>query len=182
MKKILLALLAVASLSLSAQAQNNTFGLRTEYAGGLLYGGFSYQHAFGEKWQMELDAMATLNSSYINLALIGLAQYRLPITGNLYAVLGAGAEVDYLDVAHLFADLDRRIGASVVAQVGLTYRFDKIPIDLTLDIRPKLCVGVDGKMYPMMGGGIGIGLRPPKSHKPEPKYHHTEYSLVKYAD
>ncbi len=179
MKKIFLALFVAASISLSAQAQKNTFGLRTEYAGGLLYGGLSYQHAFGEKWQMELDAMTTLNSNYTYLALIGLAQYRMPITGNLYAVLGAGAEVGY---AHSIADFDRRISPSVVAQIGLTYRFDKIPIDLSLDIRPRVFMGADGKLYPMMGSGIGIALRPPKPHKPEPKYNRTEYSLVEYVD
>lgn len=180
MKKLSITIMAAMLLSLTVHAQYNSFGLRTEYSGGFLRGGLAYQHAFGEKWLMEFDAMATFKTSSLDLALVGLAQYRMHLVGNLYGVLGVGAEVGYVDVAHKMKGLDNNIALSAVGQAGLTYMFDKIPIDLTIDFRPRLNIVPNGCAPVVPGGGLSIALRPPKPHKPDPQYQRTEYTLVAY--
>lgn len=181
MKKHIIAIFIASLLSLAVQAQQNSFGLRTELMGGTPYAGFSYQHTFGEKWQMELDAITSLNSQFHNLSLIGLAQYRPRLVGNLYGLLGLGVEVGFIDMTHNNETVSHHVSPMVVGQIGLLYSIKNIPIDITFDMRIKQWIASDGQIHPMLAApGICISFRPPKPHKPEPKYQRTQYTLVAY--
>ena len=124
MKKVIIAMVAVFALGMTANAQN--LGVRL---GGGHSGQFelSYQMGLGSnrvEWDLGLSAS---NESVFHLD--GIYQFTGTIAGNFGWYAGLGAQVGYCE--------NHGFGLGVVAQLGVEYNFDAIPIQVSFDVRPS---------------------------------------------
>jgi len=150
MKKLFLALVAVFALATTVNAQNN---LGVRLGGGQGYGAeLSYQHGLGSN-RLELDLGWSNNDSWSSISLTGIYQWMGEISGNFGWYAGVGAHVgiwtyDYSD--------DTDIALALAGQAGIEYKFDAVPIQLSLDIRPRFYLIPDTDFH---WGDIALGIR-----------------------
>ena len=152
MKKAFLLLIAVASLGFAANAQN---ALGVRLGGGQGYGAeLSYQMGMGGN-RLELDLGLRSNDNYTAFNLSGIYQWTGTIQGNFGWYAGVGASLGYWswDGAH---DSDSDIALAIAGQLGVEYDFKAVPIQLSLDIRPKFYVIPETDFH---WGDIALGIR-----------------------
>lgn len=147
MKKIILAVAAVLLFLGPLTAQEQALGLRL--GSGSAFGGeISYQKFIADQKRIELDLGFIGNENYNGVALTGIHQWvwDLDDLGDgfaWYAGVGAGIRVF------------NGIGAGINGQIGIEYKFEGIPIQLSIDARPGWYVGnANG-----FGYGAALGVR-----------------------
>ena len=153
MKKFFLIMAAALAMAATANAQSNALGVRL--GGGQGYGAeLSYQRGLGGN-RLEADLGLRLGDHFTAFNLTGIYQWTGTIAGNFgwYAGVGASAGFWTWESGH---DSDGNIGIALAAQGGLEYDFKAIPIQLTLDIRPKFYILPSTDFH---WGDIALGIR-----------------------
>ncbi|MCR4829591.1 MAG: porin family protein [Bacteroidales bacterium] len=154
MKKIFFTLVAVFALSFAVNAQDNALGVR--FGGGQGYGAeLSYQRALGSnRLELDLGWAGNDDDHYNAFSLTGVYQWRGTISGNFGWFAGVGAHIGYWN--YDLDGVDADIALALTAQAGLEYTFDAVPIQLSLDIRPRFYVIPDTDFH---WGDIALGIR-----------------------
>lgn len=150
MKKLFLALVAVFALSMTANAQNN---LGVRLGGGQGYNAeLSYQMGLGGN-RLELDLGWHGDDGFTSISLTGIYQWTGEIAGNFGWFAGVGAHVGFwsYDVTD-----DTDIALAIAGQAGVEYKFQAVPIQLSLDIRPRFYIIPDTDFH---WGDIALGIR-----------------------
>ncbi len=148
MKKVLVLLVALVSFGFAANAQN---ALGVRLGGGQGYGAeLSYQMGMGSN-RLELDLGLNSHDDWLDFNLTGIYQWTGNIAGNFGWFAGVGASLGYWG-----RDGHSDIALAVAGQAGLEYDFQAIPIQLTLDIRPKFYIIPDTDFH---WGDIAFGIR-----------------------
>lgn len=153
MKKFFLIMAAALAMTATANAQNNALGVRL--GGGQGYGAeLSYQRGLGGN-RLEADLGLRLDDHFTAFNLTGIYQWTGTIAGNFgwYAGVGASAGFWTWESGH---DSDGNIGLALAAQAGLEYNFQAVPIQLSLDIRPKFYLLPSTDFH---WGDIALGIR-----------------------
>ena len=153
MKKIILVIAVVLTLTATANAQNNALGVRL--GGGQGYGAeLSYQRGLGGN-RLELDLGIRLDEHFTAFDLTGIYQWTGNIAGNFgwYAGVGAGLGLWSWESGY---DSDGSFGLAIAGQAGLEYDFKAVPIQITLDIRPKFYILPSTDFH---WGDIALGIR-----------------------
>lgn len=153
MKKFFLIMAAALAMTATANAQNNALGVRL--GGGQGYGAeLSYQRGLGGN-RLEADLGLRLGDHFTAFNLTGIYQWTGTIAGNFGWYAGVGASVGFWtwESGH---DSDGNIGLALAAQAGLEYNFQAVPIQLSLDIRPKLYLLPSTDFH---WGDIALGIR-----------------------
>jgi hypothetical protein len=129
MKKLLL-LVAVATISLTTKAQNessykNAVGVRLGSSVPAIKSGITYKHFFNKA------AVEGILSFGDGVAICGLYEIHKPISSveNLQWLIGFGG---YLGINNS----TNNVGAAGI--IGLDYKFSNVPLNLTLDWKPEL--------------------------------------------
>ena len=151
MKKLLLVLIAVMGLTFAANAQNRAIGGR--FGGGQGYGAeLSYQQGLGGANRLEADLGYYGGYGYSHLGLTALYQYHFDINAipNLGWYAGAGARVD------LYTYSGASVALGIAGQAGLDYYLQKLPLQLSLDIRTCFYLYPATTFY---WGDIALGVR-----------------------
>lgn len=140
MKKIIVALVAILTVSAVASAQPRTIGLRGTWGAEI-----SYQHSLGSNF-VEADLGLFGNGFFLT----GIYDFVFASEGNFNFYAGPGAS---LGVG--FAE-GTGFNLGIAAQIGVEYNFD-IPLTLSLDWRPVFNFFYGGFGY--QGFGLGIKYR-----------------------
>ena len=154
MKKALLVMIAVIGLGFAANAQNNAIGLRLGYGNEI-----SYQTAMGaNRLELDLGSLDALlyHYSWNFLSLTATYQWTfgLPVDG-LGWYVGPGAMGGfYLSDDSDYSGLNIGIGGII----GLDYKFNGLPLQLSLDARPMYAV-VHPKYFNGIGYSAAFGVR-----------------------
>ena len=126
MKKLLLILVAIAGLTIGANAQEKNIGLR--FGGG--DGGYgteiSFQKGMGSNNRAELD-LGFGSGDFFWLS--GIYQWKFNLVDNFDWYAGAGARVGFC--------ANHGVGVAVLGQVGIEYNFAELPFQVSLDVRPN---------------------------------------------
>ncbi|MBQ9639716.1 MAG: hypothetical protein IJV22_09215 [Bacteroidales bacterium] len=156
MKKVLMVLVAVLTLGTAASAQH-AIGVRL--GGGQGFGTeISYQHGLGQN-RLEFDLGWHGGDHYNDLNLVGVYQVTGNISGNFgwYAGAGVGLTLVSWNNGH---DGDGSFALGVVGQAGVEYNFQAVPIQVSLDIRPRLnIINPYGSGLDFHWGDIALGIR-----------------------
>ena len=129
MKKIPLVLIAVIAVSLSTKAQSDNFyknaiGVRLGSSVPAIKSGITYKHFIGN------NAIEGIISFGDGVGICGLYEIHKPLsTENLQWLVGFGGYVG-------FNSSTSNVGAAGI--IGLDYKFNNIPLNLTLDWKPEL--------------------------------------------
>lgn len=159
MKKIILSAFMLMGLAFSTQAQEiskNALGLRLGDNDG--FGGeLSYQRGLSDNNRLELD-LGWRNSNNVDaFKLTGVYQWVWNIDGgfNWYAGVGGGVGNWSIDAPGVD---DSKTFAFVAGDLGIEYKFDEVPIQLSLDIRPELYFS-DNYYGDNFGPDLALGIR-----------------------
>lgn len=153
MKKLALVLAAVFAMAMTASAQDN-IGVRL--GGGQGYNTeLSWQHGLGGN-RLELDLGWHNGDHHSDLSLTGIYQWTGTISGNFGWFAGVGGHLGYWSWENGYEG-DGNIALAVAGQAGLEYAFQAVPIQLSLDIRPRLYFIPDGLNFHW--GDIALGIR-----------------------
>lgn len=150
MKKLLLAIVAVMAMATATNAQN---ALGVRFGGGQGYGAeLSFQKGMGGN-RLELDLGWSSNDTWSSLSLTGIYQWTGSIVDNFGWYAGVGAHVGMwnYDISN-----DSDVALALAGQAGIDYKFNAIPIQLSLDIRPRLYLIPDTDFH---WGDIAFGVR-----------------------
>lgn len=150
MKKALLVLVALVTFGFAANAQENAIGVR--FGGGQGYGAeLSFQTGlFGSRCEFDLGLNSGDNYTHFNLS--GIYQWTGDIANGFGWYAGVGATIGYWDTKNSDAD----IALGLAGQAGLEYNIPAIPIQLSLDIRPKFWILPNTNFH---WGDIALGIR-----------------------
>lgn len=152
MRKVFFTLVMAVVFTATANAQNN-LGVRV--GGGQGYGAeLSWQTGLGGN-RLEVDLGMRTGDHFMAFNLYGIYQWTGTIAGNFGWYAGLGASVGFWswEKGH---DSDGNFGLAAVAQAGLEYNFQAVPIQLTLDIRPKFYILPSTDFH---WGDIALGIR-----------------------
>ncbi len=147
MKKILVIVALCFGLSAASFAQDKAIGVR--FGAGVASGSeISFQMKKGDANRYEADLGLVANNSYSGIALTGMYQWvwdlkELGDGFRWYAGPGVGVR------------LFNGLGLGIHGQLGLEYKFEEIPLQLSLDTRPGWYFGGNGGV----DGGIALGAR-----------------------
>lgn len=147
MKKLFLALVAVLAMAATANAQN--IGVRGVF-GSSSGAEISYQHPLsGNRLEFDLGWHSHEGYDYINLSVV--YQWKWNLSGNFdwYAGLGGNAGM-------WSGNNESSLGLGFLAQVGIEYNFQAIPLQASLDFRPQWDVLGSASGF---GYGLALGLR-----------------------
>ena len=151
MKKLFIAVVAVFAMAFTANAQNNALGVRL--GGGQGYNAeLSWQHALGAN-RLELDLGYHGDDGYAAFSLTGIYQWTFELGSGFGWYAGVGAHIGYWDY-DVVNDSD--IALALAGQVGLEYTFSAVPIQLSLDIRPRFYLIPDTDFH---WGDFALGIR-----------------------
>ena len=152
MKKLFLAIAAIFTLAMTANAQDHALGVRL--GGGQGYGAeLSYLHGLGGN-RLEIDLGLNLDDDFTAFSLTGVYQWTGEIAGNFGWFAGFGARLGYWN--YDLDGVDAEIALGLVGQAGLEYKFDAVPLQLSLDIRPCFYILPDTDFH---WGDIALGIR-----------------------
>lgn len=163
MKKVLLALVAVFTMGMAANAQN-AIGVRIETDGnsdGISFGTteLSFQHGLGSN-RLEFDLGWGSSHHYNHFNLTGIYQWTGDIANNFGWYAGVGGQVGFWSNEDNYYTDDNGCILSVAGQVGLEYNFQKVPFQLSLDWRPLVeVVGPSNDHPDFHYGNVGFGIR-----------------------
>lgn len=150
-KRIVLIFALFLGLGVFAQAQTYTsaIGLRLGYPTSV-----SYKHFISTQGALEGFAGFRGFSSYRWVNIGGLYQHHLDIAevDGLNWYFGGGASVFFYSYDTGFADAEGSTGIGILGTIGLDYKFDDAPINLSLDWVPVLFVNGFGSGF---SGGYG---------------------------
>ena len=145
MKKILLSvIIAVASIAANAQSYTTAGGLRLGPNSAAITAGFTAKHFLNERTAIE--GIIGINDG---VGICGLYELHYPIESinNLQWLVGPGAYV-------AFRNKESFIGATGI--IGLDYKFEEAPINITLDWKPELNLI---STIAFESSGIGLSIR-----------------------
>jgi len=149
MKKLLLILVAVIGISFAANAQSNNIGVRL--GGGQGYNAeLSWQHMMGAS-RLETDLGWSNYNSASSVSLTGIYQFLFGLPNNFAWYVGPGAHLGLTTVNDKAS-----LALAIVGQVGVEYDFEAVPLQLSLDIRPRLYVVPSTTFH---WGDIALGIR-----------------------
>lgn len=159
MKKVILTILAMVAFATAASAQN-ALGARinVDYDADLSYGAeLSFQHALSDANRLEFDFGWEGHEHWNQFGVTGIYQWTFNIVGNLGWYVGVGGNIG------LWAsDWGNDFALSVVGQVGIEYKFDAVPIQLSFDYRPMAyLIFPDDHYHPnrFHYGAVAFGVR-----------------------
>ena len=144
MKKLILILVAVLSLTAVAAAQPRAIGLRAGYGGEL-----SYQHGSGAGFlEADLGFLGGAHGFYVT----GIYDFILGSAGicNFYA--GPGVQLGFYNYAE-----QSGFNAGVAGQLGVEFEIPSIPLNISLDWRPTYYFQYGG--FGWTGFALGIRYR-----------------------
>ena len=156
MKNLILSLLVLVALSQTSfsQSYESSIGIRLGYPFSLSYKKFISQDAL----EATLGFRSYDYTSAVNASLSYQIHRDLDKVDNLTYYYGAGAAVylwKYRYYSTYFEEYyrDSQIGVSILGHIGLDYKFEGIPLNLSLDAIPIIHISGYGPSY-----GIGFGL------------------------
>ena len=143
MKKVFITILAVVAFATAASAQNS-LGARINVDGAYGYGAeLTYQHGFSDANRLELDFGWFGYEHHTQLSATGVYQWTFNIVGNLGWYVGVGGNIG-IWTSNQYTDFT----LSAVGQVGIEYKFDAVPIQLSFDYRPMAYILFPDDHYP----------------------------------
>lgn len=149
MKKLFLVLVALVGFSFAVNAQNDNLGVRL--GGGQGYNAeISWQHALGAN-RVEMDLGWAIYQDASSFSLTGIYQWTFDLADNFGWFIGPGA---YLGTTSV--EGKSRFGLALAGQVGVEYNFASIPLQLSLDVRPRFYVVPSTNFR---WGDIAFGIR-----------------------
>lgn len=152
MKRVLLLIATFVTIGSFANAQN---ALGVRLGGGQGYGAeLSWQTGLGGN-RLEMDLGLRSDDHFTAFNLYGIYQWTGTIAGNLGWFAGVGDCLGYWNWEHGY-DGDGNIALAAVGQAGLEYNFQAVPIQLSLDIRPKFYILPETSFH---WGDIALGIR-----------------------
>jgi hypothetical protein len=148
MKKVLLIMVAVMGLAFAANAQNN---LGARFGGGQGYNAeISWQHGLGGN-RLEADLGWANYKDASSFSLTGIYQFVFDLPYNFAWFIGPGASFCMATV-----EGESKFALALAGQVGIEYDFAAIPLQLSLDVRPRLNV-IPSTTF--RWGDIALGIR-----------------------
>ena len=142
-------MVAVMSLAFAANAQNNNLGVR--FGGGQGYNAeLSWQHVIGHN-RLETDLGWANYKEVSSFSLTGIYQFVYGLSGNFAWFVGPGAHVGLSTI-----EGQTKFALAVAGQIGIEYDFASIPLQLSLDARPRLNVIPSTDFH---WGDIAFGIR-----------------------
>lgn len=158
MKKYLLPLLLAFAVVFTFHSRADAQSLGESYQTGVgvklgYWGGGALDIKYFMKPDAALEGLLSFGSHWVTIT--GLYEFHGPVTGapGLLWYVGPGAHIGFWN-SHYRTDKDYSGGAffGVDGVVGLDYKFNGAPIDLSLDIQPAVSIpgGLD------VWGGLGI--------------------------
>lgn len=151
MKKLFIAFVAVFAMAMTANAQDHALGVRL--GGGQGYNAeLSYLHGLGSN-RLELDLGWHGDDGWTAISLTGVYQWTGEIGSGFGWFGGVGAHVGYWNYD---AINNSDIALALVAQVGVEYKFQAVPIQLSLDIRPRFYILPETDFH---WGDFALGIR-----------------------
>lgn len=149
MKKLVLILVAVMGIAFAANAQNDNLGVRI--GGGQGYNAeLSWQHGLGGN-RLETDLGWANYKNLSSFSLTAIYQFVFGITDNFAWYIGPGAHLGLLS-----SEGETHFGLALAGQVGIEYDFSAIPLQLSLDIRPRFNLIPSTNFH---WGDIALGIR-----------------------
>lgn len=145
MKKLLLsAMIIAASFAVSAQNYTTAGGIRLGPNTAAVTAGFTVKHFLNER--TALEGILGINDG---LGICGMYELHFPIesVNNLQWFAGPGAYI-------AFRNSSTFVGAAGI--VGLDYKFDEVPINVSIDWKPEL--NIISKIA-FESSGIGLSVR-----------------------
>jgi len=146
MKKSIMFLVFIAFVSTVAQAQSytNAAGVRLTSNSSAITSGFTIKHFLDEG--TALEAIVGVNNG---LGICGLYEkhFNIEAVNNLQWFAGFGGYV-------AFNNRNTNIGGAGI--IGLDYKFDEIPLNISLDWKPEL--NIISKVG-FEGSGVGLSVR-----------------------
>ena len=157
MKKILFALLFIAALGLSsqlsAQGYKTALGVRLSSSNAMQNNSISIKQFISEK--MAIEGLFTFGDP---LALGALVEFYKPLApAGLTYFYGAGGYISFVKKVNVNtskSSTDPNFGAQGI--VGLDYKFNNIPLNISLDWKPELNIVSDINFEP---AAIGFSAR-----------------------
>ena len=152
MKKLFLAIAAVFVLSMTANAQNN-LGVRigdVQTLGAEL----SWQHGLGGN-RLELDLGWASGDHHSAISLTGIYQWTGEIGSGFGWYAGVGAHLGIWTWDNGYEG-DGDFAIALAGPLGIEYKFDAVPIQLSLDIRPRFYLIPNTDFH---WGDIALGIR-----------------------
>jgi hypothetical protein len=143
-KALLICLITTAALTSKAQSYITAAGIRLGPNSAAVTSGFTVKHFLNEK--VAVEGILGINDG---VGICGLYEFHFPIetVTNLQWFAGPGA---YL----AFRNSSTSFGAAGV--IGLDYRFEEVPINLSLDWKPELNL-ISNVAFE--SSGIGLSIR-----------------------
>jgi hypothetical protein len=159
MKKLVIIITVLMSISLSSLAQVNphAIGLRFGGDGNINGAEISYQQAFGDVNRLELDLGFKGYRNYNDMFVAGIYHWVWNLNGGLNWYAGPGAAVGFYNWDDGTTN-DSGISLGIGGQIGLEFDFNELgaPILISMDARPMIdVVGYDNGF----GWGAALGVR-----------------------
>lgn len=149
MKKIIIAVVAIFTMTTMANAQIENLGIRGAFGAGSGCELSAQWGMGGNRLETDLGYAGGKNWGYLNLS--GIYQWKGEFGSGFGWFAGVGANLGLYNGTDPDHD---GFGLGIAAQAGLEYNFS-IPLQLTLDIRPGWSlIGYSGFDY-----GIALGIR-----------------------
>ena len=152
MKKVILALITLFTVSLSSVAQVEPHAIGGRFGGGNYGGGFeiSYQHGLGDANRLELDLGMNSHHGYSYFSLAGIYQWVWQLESGFNWYAGPGAQ---------FLGLKNSSALGIGGQLGLEYNFNTsldTPLLISIDTRPMINFASGGSDF---GWAAALGIR-----------------------
>lgn len=131
MKKLILIFVAVMGFAFAASAQNDNLGIR--FGGGQGYNAeLSWQHGIGSN-RLETDLGWANYKDASSFTLTSIYQFVFGISDNFGWYVGPGVNLGLSS-----SEGETYFGLALAGQIGIEYNFSSIPLQLSLDGRPRL--------------------------------------------
>jgi hypothetical protein len=143
-KAILICLISITALTSKSQSYTTAAGIRLGPNSAAVTSGFTVKHFLNEK--TALEGILGINDG---VGICGLYELHFPIESvtNLQWFVGPGAYIAFRNSSTSF-------GAAGI--VGLDYKFEELPLNLTIDWKPELNII---SQVAFESSGIGISVR-----------------------
>ncbi len=144
MKKFIIILLSVLTLSVAASAQPKAIGLRLANGAEI-----TYQNYLGARNFLEVD-LGWMGSSGFHLS--GIYDFHLGSAGNFNFYVGPGVSLGFYN-----NDSSTDFSAAIVGQLGAEFVIPGFPMNISLDWRPAIYL--TGQHFGWQGFGLGLKYR-----------------------
>lgn len=146
------AILMLGSHTIQAQAYTNAIGVRLGYPFSV-----SYKHFFNENGAGELFAGFRSWSGYSWTNIGAMYEHHQPISGvdGLQWYFGGGVAVFFWNYKYSIYDKYNNTNFGIMGNLGLDYKFENAPINLSLDWVPLFFIGSGDYVYSGFQGSYG---------------------------